>query len=450
VRVFRSGIIVLPGLPVLPEKIQDPMVVRALVDLMDWSAKSTIILGGGEPVLKECYTKIRDLIVETGSDGAQAGYSVRLRLPKNLNEMIDLKWASKGPAGLKNSAGPFDRSDIDRIINTAFAELNAALGFKLYNAAVINGSDSSQQCTRSAIICGASHARRLADLMTARGIMTKYLETVNWRAIPQHIQDQTNKIKSALQEDGFEDAVIILAMVDNAFFLARYVDGSEIPIRRGNEGIYHVDGDLGYAPVDKLKIIYNQVEPLLKNFGDQDKLLLTPLPRYLWAACCKDHEHAPNVYSEGHVVDQLASIDGAFKLWRGMAFRSKISNLKLCNAAHLVADERYWSADPVHPVTEGYNKVLVAILNGIEAMTNKRLSLLEDTSTPEASKRPRAASSGSSAGQHEDTTPAQKRPAWLTSDSNYAHRFEDAGRGRGWRGGGRGGHPWRGRAYPQL
>jgi hypothetical protein len=115
--------------------------------------------------------------------------------------------------------------------------------------------------------------------MAARGIKTKYLETVNWRAIPQHIQDQTNRIKTALQEDGFEDAVIVLAMVDNAFFLARYVDGSEIPIRRGNEGVFHVDGDLGYAPMDKLKIIYNQVEPLLKEFGDQDKLLLTPLPR---------------------------------------------------------------------------------------------------------------------------------------------------------------------------
>jgi hypothetical protein len=144
------------------------------------------------------------------------------------------------------------------------------------------------------------------------------------------------------------------------------------------------------------------------------------------------------------VVDQLASIDGAFKLWRGMAFRS--------NSAHLVSDERYWSADPVHPITEGYTKVLATVLNGIEAMTNKRLSLLEDTSAMEASKRPRASSSASSAGQHEDTLPAQKRPAWLTSDSNYAHRFEDAKRGRGCREGGCGGRPWvwRGRNHPQL
>jgi hypothetical protein len=366
--------------------------------------------------------------------------------------MTDLKWASKGPAGLKNSAGPFDRSDIVNILNTAFVELNAALGFKLYNAAVINGSDSSPQCTRPVIISGASHARRLADLMVSRGIKTKYLETVNWRAIPQHIQDLTDKIRSALQEEGFEDAVVVLAMVDNAFFLARYMDGSEIPIRRGNEGVFHMDGNLGYAPVEKLKIIYNQVEPLLKNFGNQDKLLLTPLLHYLWAACCKDHEHAPNVYSEGHMVDQLASINGAFKLWRGMAFRSKISNLKLCNAAHLVSDERYWSVDPVHPSMEGYTKVLASVLKGIEVMTNKRLSLLEDVSTAEASKRPRASSSASTAGQHEDSLPSQKRPAWLTSDSNYAHRFEDTGRGQGWRGGGCGGRPWgwRGRGYPQI
>jgi hypothetical protein len=187
------------------------------------------------------------------------------------------------------------------------------------------------------------------------------------------IQGQIADLKQILLEDGMQDAIIILAMLDNAFFLARYEDGAEIGIRRAVDGHYHIDGSLGYAPREKQMIIFSQLEPLLKTFADNAKIMMMPLPRYLWESCCGDPDHGPNILEDGHVIEQLSSIDAAFKLWRGMAFRDKIGNLKLCNASHLISDESFWKDGPVHPSTPGYGKVASAIIKGMDAMSAKRL-----------------------------------------------------------------------------
>jgi hypothetical protein len=212
-----------------------------------------------------------------------------------------------------------------------------------------NGSASVNDSRRPVIILGASHARNISEVLTSKGYKCRYLETPNWRAVSPIIQAKIAVLKRILQEDGMHDAIIIPAMLDNAFYLARYEDGAEIGIRRAVDGQYHIDGSLGYAPREKQMIIFTQLEPLLRTFSDNDKIMLMPLPRYLWESCCGDQDHGPNILEDGQVIEQLSSIDAAFKLWRGMAFRDKIGNLKLCNASHLILDESFWKDGPVHP-----------------------------------------------------------------------------------------------------
>jgi hypothetical protein len=254
------------------------------------------------------------------------------------------------------------------------------------------------------------------------------------------IQAQIVDLKRMLQEEGMQDAIIILAMLDNAFFLARYEDGAEIGIRRAVDGQYHIDGSLGYAPREKQIIIFNQLLPLMRTFSDNDKIMLMPLPRYLWEACCKDPDHGPNILEDGHVIEQLSSIDAAFKLWRGMAFRDKIGNLKLCNSSHLISDESFWKDGPVHPSAGGYSKVVSAVIKGMDAMSAKRLSTLTEDQPLSSIKR----SLDQEPGPAPDQQMQAKRPAWLTRDSNFVSRA-DNWRGQGGGGGGRGGCGWWGR-----
>jgi hypothetical protein len=394
---------------------------------------------GEVPILNECFLKAGHLLVETGSGGEQAQYSVHLRLLKSLTDDSNQKWSCTGPEGLKNSTGPFSRTNVIEIINTAFSELHTGLGIVKLSATLINGTESSTE-QRPVVIAGGSHARRIREALASKGHKTLYVETPHWRAVKQLVDAQIEDIRKALQENNMADAVIVLAMTDNAFFLARYEDGSEIGIRQAVDGSHHIDGILGYASTDKLKIVYSQLIPLFQSFPDNDKLLLMPLPRYLWKSCCSDPEHGPNILEDGHVVEQLAKIDVTFKFWRGMAFHDRISNLKLCNTSHLISDESHWAEDPVHPSSSDYCKVSGAIIKGINAMSSMRLSLLEDdlSVSTEAIKRQRDHDSAPSSPAHPSFT--AKRPAWLTGNSNFASRSDFSWRGSRERGrGGRGG-----------
>jgi hypothetical protein len=47
----------------------------------------------------------------------------------------------------------------------------------------------------------------------------------------------------------------------------------------------------------------------MKALPEYDKLLLTPIPRYLWSSCCEDPTHAPNVAADEHLVTMLADLE---------------------------------------------------------------------------------------------------------------------------------------------
>jgi hypothetical protein len=74
-------------------------------------------------------------------------------------------------------------------------------------------------------------------------------------------------------------------------------------------------------------------------FSRNYKILLAPLPRYLWQSCCADLEHGANVSEEGHAEHLLAGTAAVHKLWRGMTFRSKIRNMKITDLGKKIASQ---------------------------------------------------------------------------------------------------------------
>jgi hypothetical protein len=105
------------------------------------------------------------------------------------------------------------------------------------------------------------------------------------------------------------DALLVLCPLDNSYFQTIGSDGSISPHRRGDDGRYHVTGDLLCGPAKAAKKMFQQLTPLFKTFADMDKLLLVPLPRYLWRPCSEDLGHCTNVTEEGYTEAQLSDLD---------------------------------------------------------------------------------------------------------------------------------------------
>jgi hypothetical protein len=235
--------------------------------------------------------------------------------------------------------------------------------------------------------------------------------------------------------------VLVLGMTDNAYYLARAEDGSLIPNCRSPDGTYHMHGEIVGSPLDSCRQVFLQLEGLLKELQDYDKILLVPIPRYLWHSCCDDPDHGPNVADDGHADQLLAATAAVQKLWRGMTFRSKLRNVKVCDVGSRVKDAGLWE-DSVHLSAEGYNTVAQYIMGGFAAMEAKRRADGGDDGEAEA-KRRREDEGGVPASNKKrigDTGNFVKRqdPFWRGGRGGYG----GGGGGRGYRGGGWGG--WQG------
>jgi hypothetical protein len=369
---------------------------------------------------------------------------VRYRLPTSLRGLELQRWDSRGLTGLKDGVGPLDPSKICTIINTVLTELHKKLSVPLLTVAGLNGANSARVAkSKKIILVGASHARRVAEMMTERGITTHLLETGHWRATKQEVSKLLADIKAAMGDLPSDEVAIVLFMLDNAYYKARAEDGNLIPHSRDITGRYHIYGDVMGAPMETNKQVLLQLVPLIKALQDYDKIVMTPLPRYLWSSCCDDPDHAPNIASVDHVPSMLAGLAGVQKLWRGMLFRERLRNTKVCNVGPQLEEIQWWLGDPVHPTTEGYTVVVDHIIRGLTSLEEKRLlAEQEEASSDDPGKRGR---------EHDDTgsTPGPKRPQWdpdcyAARQDSLFHRRGGGGSGRGYFFSGNRGWPRRG------
>jgi hypothetical protein len=263
------------------------------------------------------------------------------------------------------------------------------------------------------VICiGASHARRLQASFKSLGANAKWLETKNWRSLPKMVTGLQEELTKAMSN--LDNPLLVFCNLDNTYFQTAQEDGSIIPHSRRPDGSYHVDGDLICGPAESAKKNFMQLVPLFRFLAEIDKILTVPVPRYLWGACCDDLEHAPNTHADGYVDSQMKDLDGCNRLWKGLAHREKIRNIKICNAGSLLMHREMWQDDPVHPSQEAYDRMARYLVRGILDLEDKRKKIIDDPEPQQDSKRPRMYSSASPL-----ALPPLYRPAWMNHSGNF-------------------------------
>jgi hypothetical protein len=230
--------------------------------------------------------------------------------------------------------------------------------------------------------------------------------------------------------------LLIFSLLDNTYFQTSQEDGSIIPHSRRADGSYHVDGDLICGPSESAKKNFLQLVPLFQSLVEMVKVLTVPLPRYLWRACCNDDDHVPNTRQDGYLDYQREDLDGCHRLWKGLAHREKLRNIKICNTSQLLFSRDMWLDDPVHPRQEAYDSVAKYLVRGVLDLEEKRKTMIEEPEQHQPAKRPRtdAAQTG------QLNQPPLYRPAWMSNTGNFVSPSIPRppffrGRGRGYRGG---------------
>jgi hypothetical protein len=113
--------------------------------------------------------------------------------------------------------------------------------------------------------------------------------TVSWSSIEQ-LAAQTRKIILDIKDPD----LVILQVLENSSFYVKHEDSSRQLPRRGEDNIFHIDGEVQVCPRDMQYEHFHALRPLLDVVGKKKNLLMAPMPRYLTAGFCNNRSHTTN------------------------------------------------------------------------------------------------------------------------------------------------------------
>jgi hypothetical protein len=179
------------------------------------------------------------------------------------------------------------------------------------------------------VLAGASHANRMSEVMAGLNMVATTLGTYS---------ADLQEFLEGLEPDPERNTVVIFSHLDKSYFQARAEDGSLI--HRHHEKTFHIDGDLVSIPSEKLKYLFELLVPVFNVAASTTRLLLCPIPRYLWQGCCEDDKHAPNRADEGFQETMMERLEKAKRTMRSLAFKHSMKSMMVLNPWEAVVRAR--------------------------------------------------------------------------------------------------------------
>ena len=148
---------------------------------------------------------------------------------------------------------------------------------------------SSNTIEAPIIMVGGSNAGRLGVSLDNIGKPTVDVTSSGWSLTPANV----NIIKGLLEAECITkpDSPVVIYAMDNSCFMNMSSDGTISPIKKLEDGKYHVVGDLAITPGILLRPMYSALDEIIKLCGNRRIYILTPLPRYILVPCCELDSH---------------------------------------------------------------------------------------------------------------------------------------------------------------
>ena len=149
--------------------------------------------------------------------------------------------------------------------------------------------------------------------------------------------------------------------------------------KRGEDGRYHIVGELVLAEWTALKKIFNLSAPLLRAAGKNLKIILSALPRYVQGRCCSNKLHLTNFGTKEYATEMGNSLAQIHSWLDDLAHGKRITEyMVMCISSAIGLEDnpskkelaRIWGSDPVHLTPEGYSKLAEKITEKAFARQN--------------------------------------------------------------------------------
>jgi hypothetical protein len=158
-----------------------------------------------------------------------------------------------------------------------------------------DNSNNNNSNVGTYIVIGSSIMGRVVGHLRALNVSVIDL---TWIATQDSIDALITRLSSL---DCPENIVVIMDLHSNTTFRYRQFDRTpELPVKDRSGGRYHFPGDVILTDDTLFKIITDFLSPVLLSAQNKLKILIPPLPRYVFDKCCNNPAHCKNCTDPEH------------------------------------------------------------------------------------------------------------------------------------------------------
>jgi hypothetical protein len=181
------------------------------------------------------------------------------------------------------------------------AEIMLARSWVGSNTGTKNETSLTSGWRKHVVVIGSSNMRRLVPVLTAHGLTVSDLSVPGWLATEDNIASLIKSMSALEIEPGFS---VIMELFSNSTFRYTQFDGTlSLPYKDGTG--YHMNGDVTVCDDQIFKKLTAALAPVLLSAQSSPKVIIPPLPRYLFTKCCRKSGHATNVDNDDHSITLL-------------------------------------------------------------------------------------------------------------------------------------------------
>ena len=153
---------------------------------------------------------------------------------------------------------------------------------------------------------GSSHAYRLSNALSAGGEKVLCLASPSWRLNADNVAATSKSLEEAVKNN--PGATVNLQLYDSSIYFSSSENGEIVLPKRGEDGCYHIVGELVIAEWTALKKIFNLSVPLLRAAGSNRTSILSALPRCVQGRCFEDQLHLTNFGTKEYATEMGTSL----------------------------------------------------------------------------------------------------------------------------------------------
>jgi hypothetical protein len=336
--MFKDKCVTIPIAPTPLCGIPDANCVRDLFDLTLWlDSTPGYCLGRYNQVVRD------SLALPTGGTVGVTHYPGRIYLPANTCEFTKNRFERQGRTNFPGSIPPLSEISEPALIYTLLTELSSKfkLGLdtepNLSRRLVLTPAAPTSSGETPALFIGGSNADRLANAAAAVGLIPDTVTEGGW------VLNTTSVTTALPQIEAYcltlpPEAPVIIYCLDNSSFSQADSDGVTSQIAKLDDNRYHVVGELIVAHEITLAAAVANLKRILAVCGDRRVYIITPLLRYLNAACCDEASHCVHLLIPDSAVKLYTDLIRLHKFIEG-----RLSSFPTCEvipAGDLLAAKR--------------------------------------------------------------------------------------------------------------